>query len=87
MRTTQIPPMLKVVYSDERKEEEKFQQSVYVNCKHDERVHILDVMNSVFDKVIANQPICNVYKKQLQLFTRIIYSFYSGQDELEHWRQ
>ena len=41
------------------KEEEKFQQIVYVNYKLDEIVYLLDVMNSVYDKVIANQPICN----------------------------
>ena len=41
-------------------EEEKFQQIVYVNYKLDEFVYLLDVMNSVYDKVIANQPICNV---------------------------
>ena len=40
-----------------KKEEEKFQQIVYVNCKFDEFVYLLDVMNSVYDKVIANQPI------------------------------
>ena len=43
-----------------RKEEEKFQQIVFVNYKLDEFVYLLDVMNSVYDKVIANQPICNV---------------------------
>ena len=41
-------------------EEEKFQQIVYVNYKLDEFINLLDVMNSVYDKVIANQPICNV---------------------------
>ena len=41
-------------------EEEKFQQIVYVNYKFDEFIYLLDVMNSVYDKVIANQPICNV---------------------------
>ena len=40
--------------------EEKFQQIVYVNYKLDEFIYLLDVMNSVYDKVIANQPICNV---------------------------
>ena len=40
-------------------EEEKFQQIVYVNYKLDEFIYLLDVMNSVYDKVIANQPICN----------------------------
>ena len=41
-------------------EEEKFQQIVYVNYKLDEFVYLLDVVKSVYDKVIANQPICNV---------------------------
>ena len=41
-------------------EEEKFQQIVYVNYKLDEIVYLPDVVNSVYDKVIANQPICNV---------------------------
>ena len=40
--------------------EEKFQQTMYVNYRLDEFVYLLDVMNSVYDKVIANQPICNV---------------------------
>ena len=43
-----------------KKEEEKFQQIVYVNYKIDEFVYLLDVMNSVYDNVIANQPICNI---------------------------
>ena len=43
-----------------KKEEEKFQQIVYVNYKLDEFIYLLDVMKSVYDKVIANQPICNV---------------------------
>ena len=41
-------------------EEEKIQQIVYVNYRLDEFVYLLDVMNSVYDKVIANQPICNI---------------------------
>ena len=41
-------------------EEEKYQQFVYVNYKLDEFIYLLDVMISVYDKVIANQPICNV---------------------------
>ena len=43
-----------------KKEEEKFQQIVYVNYKLDEFIYLLDVMNSVYDKVIANQPNYNV---------------------------
>ena len=41
-------------------EEEKFQQIVYVNYRFDEFIYLLDVTNSVNDKVTANQPICNV---------------------------
>ena len=44
----------------QKKEEEKFQQIVYVNYRLEEFVYLLDVMNSVYDKVIANQPICNI---------------------------
>ena len=41
-------------------EEKKFQQIVYVNYRLDEFIYLLDVKNSLYDKVIANQPICNV---------------------------
>ena len=51
----QVPPF------GRKGEEEKFQQSVYVIYKLEESVYPLDVMNSVYDKVIANQPICNVF--------------------------
>ena len=43
-----------------KKEDEKFQQVVYVSYKLEEFIYLLDVMNSVYDKVITNQPICNV---------------------------
>ena len=43
-----------------KKQEENFQQIVYVNYKFEEFIYLLDVMNSLSDKVIANQPLCNV---------------------------
>ena len=43
-----------------KKDDEKFQQIVYVIYKLEEFIYLLDVFNSVFDKVITNQPICNV---------------------------
>ena len=43
-----------------KNDEEKVQQIVYVNYKDDEFIYLLDVMRSVYDKVIANKPICNV---------------------------
>ena len=43
-----------------RKEEENFNQIVYVNYKIDEFIYLLVVMDSVCDKVIANETLCNV---------------------------
>ena len=43
-----------------KKEDEKFQQVVYVNYKVEEFIYLLVVMNSVYDKVITNQPTGNV---------------------------
>ena len=40
-----------------KKEDEKFQQVVYVNYKFEEFIYLLDTMNSVYDKVNTNQPI------------------------------
>ena len=43
-----------------KKEDEKFQQVVYVYYKLEDFIYLLDVMNSVYDKDNTNQPICNV---------------------------
>ena len=43
-----------------KKEDEKFQQVVYVNYTLEEVIYLLDVMNSVYHKDNTNQPICNV---------------------------
>ena len=43
-----------------RKNEEKFNQIAHVNYIFDEFICLLDVVNSVYDKVIANEPLCNV---------------------------
>ena len=42
-----------------RKDEEKFSQFVYVKYKPNEFICLLDVMNSVYDKDIANETFCN----------------------------
>ena len=42
-----------------KKEDEKFQQIVYVNYTLEEGIYLLDVMNSVYDKVITNTPFCS----------------------------
>ena len=41
-------------------EDEKFQQIVYVKNKPDEFIYLFDVMTSVYNKFITNQPVCNV---------------------------
>ena len=42
------------------KEDEMFQQIIFVNFELEEFIYLLDVMNSVDDEVIAKKPICNV---------------------------
>ena len=68
-----------------KKEDEKFQQVVYVNYKLEDFIYLIDVMNSVYDKVFTNQHICNVQEKLNYLFTLCHFSLYSRQDKLEHW--
>ena len=43
-----------------KKEGEKFQQVVFVNFKLEEFIYLLDLMNSVYDNAITNQPNCIV---------------------------
>ena len=40
-----------------KKEDQKFQQAVYVNYKLENFTYLFDVMNSVYDKVITNESI------------------------------
>ena len=56
---------IQVQLSGRRKDEEKFNQIVYVNYKLDELIYLLVVMNSVYDKFIANEPLCNVLKQEI----------------------
>ena len=44
-----------------KKEDEKFQQVVYVIYKLEEFICLLHEMGSVYDKFITNQPICKVF--------------------------
>ena len=43
-----------------KKEDEKLQLVVYVNYKLEEFIYLLDVVNSLYEKVITNQPVCSV---------------------------
>ena len=42
-----------------KKEDENVQQVVYMKHKFQEVIYLLYSMNSVYDKIITNQPICN----------------------------
>ena len=53
-----------------KNENEKFQQTIYVKYEFEEFIFLLDVTKSVYDKVVANTPICNV----LQNVIATIYS-------------
>ena len=67
-----------------KKEDEKFQQVVYMTFKLEEYIYLLDVMNSVYDKVVTNQPICNVFlEKTISSSHSLSLFFYWSQDELE----
>ena len=71
-----------------RKDEEKFNQIVYVNYKLDEFIYLLDVMNSVYNKVIADEPVCNVlYQVIATIYSLLSFFFYWSQNDLEHWRK
>ena len=64
-----------------KKEDEKFQQVVYVKYKLEEFIYLLDVMKSVYDKVITNQPVCNVLSKVTSSVYSLSFLFQSSQDE------
>ena len=55
-----------------KKEDGKFQQVVYLNYKLEEFIYLLEVMNSVYDKIITNQHICNVSKSNFNSLLFII---------------
>ena len=46
-----------------KKDDKKFQQVVYVNYKLEEFIFLLDVMSSVFDKLLVIKPFVMFYKK------------------------
>ena len=43
-----------------KNEDEKLQQIFHVNYNLEKFIHLLDVMTSVYDNVMANNPICKV---------------------------
>ena len=43
-----------------KKEDERFQQNFYVSYKLEEYIHLLDVINSIYNKFLANTPNSNV---------------------------
>ena len=59
-----------------KQKDEKIQQLVYVKYKNEELIYSVDVMNSVYDRVITNQPICNVFLKNNFVCSLFIIFFY-----------
>ena len=58
-----------------KKEDEKFQQIVFVNFKLEELIYLLDLMNSVYDKVNTIHHICNVFLKTISICLLFIIFF------------
>ena len=58
----------------------KNQQIVHVSYKLDEFVYLPHVMNSVYDKIFANQPICNVFRIVIATiyYNHLFFLFESG---------
>ena len=69
-----------------KKEDDKSQQVVYVNYNLEEFIHLLDIMNSVYDEVITNPPICNVLLRVISSFYSSSFFFFSSQDNIEEGR-
>ena len=65
-----------------KKEDEIFQQIVYVKNKFEEFLFLLDVIKFVYENISANKPILLSYEKYLQLFTVYHFFFSSGQVEM-----
>ena len=56
--------------------------------KFDEFIFLLDVMKSVYDRVIANEHLCNVLQQVIAtIYSLLSFSFYWSQNEMEHWRK
>ena len=79
---------VQVLLFGRRKNEENFNQFVYVNNKLDDIIYLLDVRNSVYGKVIANETLCNVLSQVIPtIYSLISFSFSLIQKKLEHWRK
>ena len=68
-----------------KKEDDKFQQIFYVINKLEEFIYLLDVLNSVYDNVIANKSNFNVLQKVIASINSLPFSFLFNQDEVEFW--
>ena len=69
-----------------KKENEKFQQIIYVNYKLEELIYLLDGINSVYDNIIVKKMHLYYPEKSNCTFLLCIIFFYSIQGELGHSR-
>ena len=73
---------------ERRKDDENFNQIAYVISKFHEFVYLLDVMNSVYGKIIADESLRKVlYQVIANIYSLLSFFFYLSQNELEHWRK
>ena len=63
-----------LIFAREKKDQ-KFQQNVYVNYKLEDFIYLLDVMNSVYDKVNINRPNCNGLGKVIATIISLSFFF------------
>ena len=66
---------VQVQFFAKKKEDEKFQQVIYVNYKLEEFIYLPSVMTSVYDKVVTVQPLSNVLWKT-SLFSLSFFVFF-----------
>ena len=69
-----------------KKEEQKFQQNFLVNYKPENFIHLLDVMDFVYNKILTIKLSCKVPWKVIANIYSVSFYFFSSQVELEHWR-
>ena len=70
-----------------KKEDEKFQKKVYVIYKLKKLILLLNVMNSIYDKIFEITLICNLLQKLIATSYFLSIFFHSSRNQLEHWRQ
>ena len=70
----------------EKKVEVKIQRKIFVDSNVEEFLYLFDVMKTVYNKGITDEPFCIVLLKVIGTLKIYQFPFSSNQGELEHWR-